>query len=131
MFTGIPHSEIDAVWPVIAPWIGEACLRAKGRYDAEDVRQWLLKRDWQLWVFYDPEIIACCCTEIVDYPQKRYCRVAMAAGAGLHKWARHMQTIESWAISKGCHGMELGGRLGWKRIFPEWENNNLFLEKEF
>lgn len=131
MLKGIPHTGIDAVWREILPWVNAACLRVNGRYEAEDVLGWLKDRNWQLWLASEEGVlIACCCTEIIKYPRRTYARVTLAGGHAMATWAHHMKDIEKWARIQGCDGIELGGRPGWKKIFPDWEQTNIFLEKE-
>ncbi len=129
MFTGIPHTEVESVWGEIVGLIVKACESCNGRYLATDVKKLLKDRKWQLWVYRESDIQAICVTEILLYPRKKYCRIVMGIGRDRTAWQDHRKTIEEWARSQGCDGIESIARIGWKRIFTDWQHTHEYLER--
>jgi len=132
MFTGIPHTDIDAVWDEVLPWVELACKRMRGRMYPEDIKKFLNDRAMQLWTFRDVHgVAAICVTEIINYPQKKYCRIFIGSGRNRKDWQNHRKTIENWAQSEGCDGVESMARMGWGKIFDDYKQTHIVLEKEF
>lgn len=135
MFIGIPYTEIDLVWEGVLPWIEIACRASNGRYLPEDIYQAILRRDMQLWVWKNNGIEACCVTEIVNYPQKKYAQIRIGCGRNRKDWQQCVLILEEWAKSNQCDGIESIAREGWWRAFYRflggWENTHIFIEKAF
>lgn len=129
---GIPADRVPQAWPEVADWIAEACASMKGRYSPGDVLDALLSKDWQLWLARkDGKTVACCVTQIVNYPRKRYGRINIGCGAGREDWQHFRHTLEEWAKAHGCHGMETDARPGWERVFTDYTKTHVFLERSF
>lgn len=74
-------------------------------------------------------------TEIINYPQTKYCEIVLGAGRTglpLDFWAQMMAHIERWAKSKGCDRVRVNGRPGWERVLGERDFHKTYtvLEKE-
>lgn len=129
---GVPSQCVPKIWPAILPWIVNACESMNGRIHAADFFIALLNKDKQLWVSVRDDIIeACCITEIVNYPHKKYCVVNIVTGHGRLHWQKFMDHIETWALTQGCDGIEAIARTGWERIMKHWTKSHVFLEREF
>jgi hypothetical protein len=89
----------------------------------------------QLWVWKTYAVKACIVTQIINYPQKRYCRLNIVTGVNRDDWKDSISIIEAWAKSQGCHGMESIAREGWWRVFIRllrgWKKTHIFIEKDF
>jgi hypothetical protein len=124
-FRGIPHDQILSVWPGVVHWIEAAC-DTNGKYHQNDILTALLNRDMQLWTYGTDAV---CVTEIIQYPRKKYARILIGTGRGRANWQHCRETIETWAKAQGCHGIESLARNGWKRIFKDYSQTHLLLEK--
>lgn len=134
MFTGVPHTQIDEVWPHVEAMIEVACRTGNGRYAPEDILAAIKNRDMQAWIYLDAEIELVCITEIVNYPRRKYCRILIATGKNRKKWEHHIEDIEAWAKAQGCDGMETYARKGWWRVFYRprgWNLTHFFIERDF
>lgn len=135
MFLGIPYTDIDSVWMEILPWIEIACRKSKYRYLPEDIYKFLLDREMQLWVWKKQTIEACCVTEITNYPRKKYAQIRIGCGRNRKDWQQCVLTLEEWAKSEKCDGIESIAREGWWKAFYRflkgWEKTHIFIEKEF
>jgi hypothetical protein len=132
MFTGIPYTSVDEVWKDVLPWIESACKSARGKFEPDDYRLALIARDMQLWTYRDKHgVAAVCVTEIVKYPRKKYCRIVIGTGRNRKAWQDYRKTIEEWAVSQGCDGMESFARKGWARIFTDYQTTHIVLERQF
>ncbi len=129
---GIPATEIDAVWPLVAPILHAACRRGRGKETPADIRGALTERDLQLWLVWDGGVAALAITEIVRHPCKSCCRIRFCTGRGRQAWQHHIATIECWAKANGCAAMELIARPSWSRPLKEhgYTATHVFLEKE-
>lgn len=119
------------IWPLVKPMIEKACQRNNGRYDADNVKEWLDKGAWQLWIAKDGEKIkALCLTEIAIYPKMKVLRVNMVTGYDRQEWQHAKNLIEYWGKEMGCQKIESIARKGWGRIFKDYQQTHIFIEKE-
>lgn len=119
------------IWPIVKPLIEKACKRNNGRYQVEDVKKWLDEGDWQLWAAIEnQQVKAICLTEIVIYPGAKVCRINIGTGIEREKWQDFRVLIEYWAKEMGCNKMESIARKGWSKIFKDYQQTHIFLEKE-
>jgi hypothetical protein len=111
--------------------ISRACLSTNGRFASDDVKKWLDEGSWQLWVAEkDGAICALCTTEILIYPRLKVCRVNMVTGKGRKLWQEFNVKIEYWAKEQGCQIIESLARKGWARIYKDYQQSHVFLEKK-
>lgn len=131
-FAGIPATEVEAVWPLVAPLIAAACTRGGGKRTPNDVRRALADRDQQLWLAWDGSVVALAVTEIACYPRKKCCRILICTGRERQSWQHRLAVIEAWAKAQGCVAMELIARPGWSRLLKGqgYAITHLFCEKE-
>lgn len=130
---GIPHNRVPEVWKDIEASIAACCKRGRDKYTKESILAALLDRFMQLWLVLDSEIRAICVTEIVQYPNKKYCRILIGTGKDRHDWRHHTDEIELWAVAQGCDGIESIMRSGWESHYRErgWKKTHIYMEKEF
>lgn len=121
----------EEIWKVAEPLIKKACLSTKGRFNSNDVKKWLDEGTCQLWVVeHENEVVAVSVTEILNYPKMKVCRVNIVAGKGRNDWQHFKQGIEDWAKKEGCRRIEALARLGWSKIYKDYQQTHVFLEKE-
>jgi hypothetical protein len=131
MLYGIPFTSIDDVWDEVRPWIEAACVRSRGKFDANDIRIGLLERDDQLWIWRSETAYAVGVTRITKYPKKTVCTIRIVTGRNRREWEKEcIAQIECWAKSQGCDAMELQARPGWKKALPDYDMTHVYLEKE-
>lgn len=129
---GITSGLLPHIWPLIVTRIAKACKTTRGRYDETDVYRFVESKDWQLWIALDGnDIAAICCTEIINYPRKKYLRICIGTGKNRKQWQDLRYDLESFARANQCDGMESIARKGWLKIFTDYTQSHVFIEKEF
>lgn len=114
---GIRGTGIDAVWPAAWACLSKAVALTEGKLDETSVREAIRVGDMQLWMagpLKDANRLAVT-TELVVYPRQKWCRVVLVGGEGLPFAFDFLGTIEAWARTQGCVGVEAGGRPEWGR----------------
>jgi hypothetical protein len=132
MLYGIQRTEVDSVWGEVRPWIEAACVRNRGKYDAEDVRAGLLSGEDQLWIWKTRTAFAVGVTRLPNYPKQRVCQLRIVTGTNAAEWQDEtLATIERWAKANGCAAMELCARPGWARRIRKhgYDATHVYLEK--
>lgn len=98
----------------------------RDRYDLEDVLERLLIGDAQLWVCDDAAVV----TEIAIYPRRKMLRAWLAAGT--YEGIRRIEDrVIPWAKEYGCDGIEIIGRLGWRRRLKDYRERAVTMTKDF
>ncbi len=92
------------------PWIEDALEYCHGTHEFEDIVLGIADSRMPLWAA--PR--GCIVTEIVVYPRKKVLNLFLAGGE-LDQLIDMNTDISNWAISHGCTGGTLTGRLGWKK----------------
>lgn len=93
-----------------AQWIEPALEYAHGCYTIDDVRNYVLSGDMQLWPGERSAIV----TQISQFPQRTVCTVAFAGG-DIDELKAAAPGIEAWAKRSGCDLIYTIGRHGWAR----------------
>lgn len=112
---GVPYSSVDEVWQKVQPLLQKGIDYGDGELDVKDILKFLLDRAMQLWVLYnytEDVIVMASVTEIIHYPQRKYCRFVTLGGERVDDWMSYIADIELWAKSQGCDSMEAYGRRG-------------------
>jgi hypothetical protein len=112
---GIPYFLIDRFWSFAVPYIKRALDHTNGEFYLEDILERCHSRDMQLWLIsHDASrIVGAGVTEIVQHPRRTYCRIVTLSGSKFSEWASIVEpTIEQFAISNGCDGIEAWVRRG-------------------
>lgn len=111
---GIPAPLIERFWPLAEPYIKRALDRASGEFLPSDIKTLLKDKLIQLWLVSENErIIAAVTTEIVNYPQRKHCRVITLGGSKASEWVGLIDTIVcAWAKENGCVAMDASVRQG-------------------
>ncbi len=113
----MPENEVDLwpvvsanvrrVWGLVEPMIKDREEFLHGFLDTQDIYNFLVNGQMQLWLAVRGERIdACLVTEIVNYPQKTVCRAVFIGGKGLAGWYSLIGQIDTWARQNGCNEWE-------------------------
>lgn len=109
----IAPTSVETYWPKVLPLL-EPAIRQGRRATPEEVLQWLMRGDYQLWVYGDT---AAATTAVTVYPGSRWLTIVHCGGTGLPEWLKDgIAAIERWAEGKGCDGVEIIGRPEWARV---------------
>ena len=112
---GIRHDMVEAIWDKAKPHLEKALEYSDGEFQIDDVLKFLLDRTMQLWVLYDistHDVVMAGCTEIIDYPRSKICRVVLMGGLSMDLWQAQTPVFEDWAREQGCVQMETLARKG-------------------
>ena len=112
---GIRQDMVQAIWERAKPHLEKALEHSDDEFKIDDVLQFLLDRAMQLWVLYDistHDVVMAGCTEIIDYPRSKICRVVLFGGISGMMWQEYLTIIEDWAKEQGCVSIESLARKG-------------------
>ena len=86
----------------------------------------------QLWgILSGEELMAVVVTRILTFGSFcRALRIQLCGGEQLHSWKHLLPELEGHARNLQCHLVEIQGRRGWGRVFPEYRERSILLEKE-
>jgi len=115
--SGIPARYIDDVWDKCAEYVEMGLNKAQEEMDKHDIYFFLKEQEMQLWVVYDEDndkqIKAVVTTQIINYPQKKVCRIVTLGGEGMDEWVSQvLEILEEWSIEQRCDSMETVCRKG-------------------
>ena len=129
----IPTEGVERLWPIAAPLLEKATKRTR-KIDLSSLRECALDGSMQLWLAYDSEedgVIASMATEIVTYTSGlKSARILLFGGLHLNRWASMIATVEKWALYEGCSTVEMVGRRGWGRVYPDYLPLEYWYSKE-
>jgi len=133
--SGIPSDRINEVWEECEPYIAMGNGKSRDEMSVMDIYERLSQARMQLWLIFNDnkEIISVLTTEIIEYPQKTMCRIVTLGGKDLDIWVEEfLDTIEAWALEKGCVAMETVCRKGFIKKLERfgYENAYTVLVKE-
>lgn len=123
-----PHVFMVAQENVLPLWPGVAELFAplidpRPTHDIGDVLASILAQRSQLWVQWHNGLEGAFVTEFASYPKGTWVRVWLLA---VHPDKRMsddiFKQVDRWRHATDCRGIEVIGRLGWLRRFPDAEN---------
>lgn len=115
MIRGVLAQDVQDIWPKLRPLLEATLARDPlGYYSANDVLQGLINRDLQLWLNNDCDFFGV--TEIVQYPQKKACRILWGGGKISDELRDCFNVIKAWAAQNDCHSIEVIGRCGWSKV---------------
>ena len=129
----IPEDSVDALWPMLEPLLEKATNRTP-KVNTESILYEASVGVCQLWVFYDrneSEILAAFATHICMYPSDyKTIKILCLGGKELKKWKHLISGIEDWALEEGCSAVEIVGRPGWGKVYPDYIETERTFSKE-
>lgn len=132
MIVPVLSHHIDTVWPEVLPHI-ERWIAEDGIWSAEGIRAELKAARAQLWCFYKERCLGIWVTRIEKPDGKTIGLLWGCAGDFIQHKAEAIScfgAIEAWLKEKGCEFVEIYGRFGWARIFPDYERHAVVLRKK-
>lgn len=127
----VDPSQVDKLWGFIEPFIAKAFASGIGDDTAITVASDVLSGRSVCWlVLDDNRILSVTTTKIIDTPTKRLCVITSCSGENVAEWRHFIGEIERYAASNDCHAVRMMGRLGWKKVFPDYREPWVCLEKQ-
>lgn len=128
----IPPDDIPYCRDLIVKKLQPAIELAEGRLIAEDVIDCALDGKMQLFALMriNEPVLAMLATEIIEYPGARVCKVLFLAGEKMSEWKHCLEDLEEWAAYEDCTQIEIQGREGWGRVYPEYHRSYTSFVKE-
>lgn len=119
------------VWPQVLPHINR-WLEADGIWSAEGVKEELKAARAQLFMYVKDAVLGIWVTRI-DKPDGKLVGLVWGCAGDFitHKdeALACFAGIEHWMKENGCEYVEICGRDGWSRIFPEYRKHAVILRK--
>lgn len=130
----VEFQKLPFVWIDILPKIRVAVNRGRGEITPEQVFEFLLSGDLQLWILRNDKekIISVVVTEIVQFMNFKTLRVALMAGEDMNSWADKTSILEDFGRMNDCKFLEAGTRPGIARKMKQFGFTKLheFISKE-
>ena len=122
----VEPDDVENLWYGARPLIQKALDHAEGALNTTDALRLVLNGRMQLWVgFHNNEVFVAVLTEIITYPRHKICRVITTATESGHHfdewWDVMYNTIERFALSRGCAAFEAWVRKGLVRKL-KWDH---------
>ena len=111
---------VEIFWDNIKPLIKKAVTYSGGRHTVNSTKYLLKQGMMDLFIVFKTikDIEAIIVTQKSIYPAKTMMTVVLCGGKNMNKWAGEgIKTIMEYAKEKGCTGVEVMGRPGWRKIF--------------
>jgi hypothetical protein len=121
----VTPEKLGEVWGKAYEWLAPAIER-DGLVTKETVYDGLKSGYNQLWVCETAAAVTC----LEDYAKERVCFIWLAGGSDLSKIKENMRFIEAWAFENGCSRMRVTGRKGWLRVFKDYSEPYITMEKK-
>jgi hypothetical protein len=117
----VPPEMVEGLWPRIFPYLSSASEFTFGRYEPEDIVEFVLSGQAHLWVALDEDdIVGITVTRLWQYPRKKCLDVTFLGGQDWDGWKDLMfDTLHRWAHDSGCAAIEASGRVGFARVFKD------------
>jgi hypothetical protein len=117
----VPPQLVEELWPNVFPHVSKAAEYTFGRYEPEDIFEFVRAGEAHLWVVLDGEdIIGITITRFWQYPRKKCLDMVFIGGDEGFSWKEPMlKMLQHWARDNGCDVIESSGRPGFARAFRD------------
>lgn len=123
--------QIERGWPLASKWVKSAFDTGIGDSSFEEVRGLLFGGNALLWLICEEaEVVGAVVTRVVQEPAKKLCIVLALGGRGMSRWKHLMAKIEEYAARQSCAAVRIYGRRGWQRVYPEYTQPWIALERK-
>ena len=125
----VDTKDIERMWPFIEGYMKKAAKYTYGRFEAEDIKEGLLKNPQQLWVaFNDKKIYGAVVTEVTKYPRMTALTVHFLAGIDFESWKDPMlKLVQQFGKDNGCTLIDSYGRPGWEKVWANYGYTKRFI----
>lgn len=122
MFSAVPKQVIDVIWEDVKAVLDPAVKTAKNKLSIKDVRDYIEKGIYELWVVMDnTKIVAAMTTRVIEYPERKALAMDFIGGSRMKEWLPEAQrTLEKFAKDNNCLHLEGYGRKAWKRWLDKY-----------
>jgi hypothetical protein len=126
----VPPMLIDQFLPLARPFISSATGRCGDWREAEIV-DGLRGGRMLLWFAIEHgRVLAAAVTQLIASPATgRVCRIVLCGGRDVRRWAHLKDAIEVYARDESCTRVRMSGRPGWARMFRDYRQPYVTLEK--
>ena len=119
---------VPQAWPHVSHLIKAACQYGDDTF--ETTEQDVLSGGALLWLACQgTKVLGAAVSKIWKSPKYKICSVLAVGGESLHEWKQCLADIEAYAKTENCDLVRLSGREGWRRIFTDYEQPWIVLEK--
>lgn len=117
----VPPQMVEDLWPRIFPHLSNAAEYTFGRYEPEDIMDFVLTGHAHLWVVLDEENVkGLTITRFWQYPRKKCLDLVFLSGDDGFSWKDDMlKILQHWAYDNKCDVIEASGRPGLARAFRD------------
>ena len=127
----IAPKDIDRIWFLAEPCIARAYLRVDQDVPL-NLRDSLCDGKRELWLVTEDDvtILAVIVTSMVTMRSGLVLRIESLGGVSMQRWVHFMVSeLEAYARSQNCKKLAWEGRVGWKRLFPDYRVSSVVMEK--
>lgn len=128
----VDPERIEEIWPHVETLIARSVMTGLGDDTLEDIQSDLLCGDALLWIVWEKppgRLLAAATTKLFTTSRGKICVITSCAGRDLDKWKQFIRQIEQYAIDEGCGLFRMYGRPGWKRVFEDYSEPYVTIEK--
>jgi len=132
-FFQVANDDLVDLWPVLHQILDPVFAYTHGKVAPGDVLDSAARGESQVWVQYLDGLPAAVVVTAIDvYPTaRRVLKVMLAAGRDARRWRPHIQTaLESFGRKNQCDSLEIIGRRGWGKLYPDYQEIETVFSKE-
>lgn len=115
---------VHLIWPKASHWIKAAYESNDSDETFEDTERDVIAGHALLWVTSSAAAV----TKIWMTRRRKVCSV-LACGGAADDWPKTLEPIEQYAKNQGCFSVRIEGRQGWARVFRDYRQPWITLEK--
>ncbi len=124
----IPFDLIDAAWPYAAPLLAAAHRRMGGDNPAK-LYDRLKARKCDLWFACNPSNLRPPLAAMITTIVGDTVFIETLGGHDMRRWTHLLAEYEDLARQHGMKHIEIEGRPGWARVFPDYETKKVIFGK--
>jgi hypothetical protein len=122
-------AHVELVWPYVEPLI-KAAVEKPRISDFAVVRHDLFSGGALLWIAWNGyEVKAAAVTQCAIANGDKTCTIVACGGQDNKEWLPLIAGLETYAKREGCRATRIMGRMGWKRILPDYQVAGYILER--
>ena len=122
--------KINQIWPRVSYYIQDSLKHGSGEDTLETLHQKLLSGLALLWIAFDGDIHGAATTELVTIAGRKLCVISACGGKDIAQWGDRIRDLEAFARDEQCSAVRIVGRHGWKKLFGDYKEPWICLEKE-
>lgn len=123
-----PH-QVPEFWPYVEHYLKAATERC-GTWSVGELKR-EIDKGALLWIVWDGEAVqSATVTRLVQEPRGLVLEAIAHGGKGNHDWRTLFEDIEDYGRNEGCVTSRIQGRLGWRRLFKDYDLAWVTLEKD-